>query len=304
MLSQVHVKKLISFMGGIALLSAIAIVEAQQSAQQPPAQPPGGMAAGAGGRGGRGGGGGRVSRFKIYPREAVDRGLPAYNSTCGYCHGERGKGGKAGPDLIASVVTLHDEDGVELAAFVRAAEHSKIVKIDASDSQIGDIAAYLHSRVIYASGRGDVRLTEILVGDPKAGEFYFNNAGGCAKCHSPTGDLKGIGAKYDIATLQDRLVMPRSGRGGFGRGAAVANPTAPYATVTLASGETIKGAPLRVTDFDVTLRLADGSTKTWARSHGVPKVEITDPLQAHVDIMTKLNDTDMHNLTAYLATLK
>ena len=58
--------------------------------------------------------------------------------------------------------------------------------------------------------------------------------------------------------------MPRAGRGGFGRGAR-ANPTAPYATVTLPSGETIKGAPVRVTDFDVTLRLADGSTKTWAR---------------------------------------
>ena len=51
--------------------------------------------------------------------------------------------------------------------------------------------------------------------------------------------------------------MPRAGRGGFGRGGA-ASPTAPYATLTLPSGETIKGAPVRVTDFDVTLRLADG----------------------------------------------
>ena len=65
-----------------------------------------------------------------------------------------------------------------------------------------------------------------------------------------------------------------------------------------------KGAPLRVTDFDVVLRLADGFTKTWARNKGVPKVEITDPLQAHLDIMKRLSDTDMHNLTAYLVTLK
>jgi cytochrome c oxidase cbb3-type subunit III len=76
------------------------------------------------------------------------------------------------------------------------------------------------------------------------------------------------------------------------------------ATLTLASGEKISGSPIRVTDFDVTLRLADGSTKTWARNHGVPKVEVTDPLQAHIEIMMKLTDTDMHNLTAYLATLK
>ncbi len=296
MLSQVRLKKPLAFAGGIALFSMIAVVEAQQAA------PPVGAVGGRGGAAGRGGGT-RGPRFKIYPEDAVKRGLPVYNSTCGYCHGERGKGGKAGPDLIASLVTLHDEDGVQIAAFVRAAEHSKTVKIDASDTQIYDIAAYLHSRVVYASGRGDVHLDEILVGDAKAGEQYFNGAGGCNKCHSPTGDLKGVGAKYDAATLQERLVMPRSARG-FGRGAAAEGPTSPYATVTLTSGETFKGVPLRVTDFDVTLRFADGSTRTWARDHGVPKVEITNPLQAHVDLMTKLNDIDMHNLTAYLATLK
>jgi len=283
--------RLLIIAGGLALFTTIAIVEAQ-----PPAAQPAGNAAGRGG--------GRASRFKIYPAEAIDRGLPAYNSTCGYCHGDRGKGGKAGPDLIASVVTLHDEDGVQLAAYAKGPEHSKVVKIEASDSTIADIAAYLHSRIIYASGRGNVHMSEVLVGDAKAGEQYFTGAGGCNKCHSPAGDLKGVGAKYDSATLQERLVMPRAGRGGVGRGAAAAGPTTPYATVTLPSGETIKGSPLRVTDFDVTLRLADGSTKTWARNRGVPKVEITDPLQAHIDIMTKLSDPDMHNLTAYLATLK
>ncbi len=90
----------------IALFAGMAAVVAQT----PPAQPPAG---GAGGRGGRGGT--RGPRFKIYPAEAINRGLPVYNSTCGYCHGERGKGGKAGPDLIASLVTLHDEDGVQIA---------------------------------------------------------------------------------------------------------------------------------------------------------------------------------------------
>jgi cytochrome c oxidase cbb3-type subunit III len=294
MLSPVRSKKTFTFVCAIALFTGIGAVVAQT-----PVPPP----AGAAGRGGRGGGGGtRGPRFKIYPAEAVNRGLPLYNSTCGYCHGDRGKGGKAGPDLIASLVTLHDEDGVQIATSVRGEVHSKVVKIDSTDAQIGDIAAYLHSRVIHASGRGEVHMSEVLVGDAKAGERYFNGAGGCNKCHSPTGDLKGVGDKYDPATLQERMVMPRAGRGGFGRGAA--NPNSPYATVVLASGESFKGAPLRVTDFDVTLRLADGSTKTWARDHGIPKVEITDPLQAHVDLMTRLSDPDMHNLTAYLATLK
>src|SRR5215472_6030231 len=124
MLAPVHRNKPIIFAGALALFALIAVVEAQQVAQPPAAQPP----AAQGGRGGRGGGGGgRGSRFIIYPTDAVDRGLPLYNSTCGYCHGERGKGGKAGPDLIASVVTLHDEYGVQLAQFVRAPEHSKVV---------------------------------------------------------------------------------------------------------------------------------------------------------------------------------
>jgi cytochrome c oxidase cbb3-type subunit 3 len=304
MLTPVHRNKRLIFAGALSLFALIAVVEAQQqTVQLPPPQTPAAAPGGRGGRGG-GGGGGRGSRFIIYPNDAVDRGLPLYNSTCGYCHGERGKGGKAGPDLIVSLVTLHDEYGVQLGQFVRAPEHSKVVKMEATDAQIADIAAYLHSRIIWASGRGAVHMDQVLVGDAKAGEQYFNAAGGCNKCHSPTGDLKGVGEKYDPATLQERLVMPRAGRGGFGRGGGAPNPTSPYATVTLASGEAIKGAPLRVTDFDVTLRLADGSTKTWARDHGVPKVEITDPLQAHVDLMTKLSDTDMHNLTAYLATLK
>jgi len=292
MLSRVHSKKWIAFAGGLALFSLIATIEAQPPAAQPPAGPAGGR-----GAGGRGGGGGRGSRFKIYPADSIARGLTAYNSNCGYCHGPRGKSGKAGPDLIASLVTLHDEDGVEIGKFVKGPEHTKTVKLEATDAQIADIAAYLHSRVIYASGRGQVYTSEVLVGDAKAGEQYFNGAGGCAKCHSPTGDLKGVGAKYDAPTLQERAVLPRSGFGGRGGGRGMA-------TLTLASGEKITGSPLRVTDFDVTLRLADGTTKTWARNHGVPKVDIVDPLQAHIDIMMKLTDTDMHNLTAYLATLK
>jgi len=36
----------------------------------------------------------------------------------------------------------------------------------------------------------------------------------------------------------------------------------------------------------------------------VPKVEVTNPLQPHLDMLTKWKDDDIHNLTAYLVTLK
>lgn len=277
------------------------------------ALPQGGRGRGAAGASGAPAGPALIGgRFKAYPKEASDRGLPAYNTNCGYCHGERGKGGKSGPDLIASDVTLHDEDGAGIGEYIKGATHQGVAKLDLPQATVYDIAAYLHSRVIVAAINrgGDVHPDEVLkAGDAKAGQAYFEGQGGCTKCHSVEGNLKGIGAKYDAATLQDRIVMPQRGRGGRGgRGAVVPagppDPLAITATVTLPDGQIVKGLPVRVTDFDVTLRLADGSTQTWARENGIPKVELTDPLIGHVELMKRLKDSDMHNLTAYLATLK
>lgn len=249
-------------------------------------------------------------RFKIYPQDAVGRGLTAYNTSCGYCHGARAKGGNAGPDLITSDVSLHDEDGIGMAGYLKGAAHQKAAKLDLTQEAVYDIASYIHSRIVVAAvTREEAHPDEVLkAGDAKAGQAYFNGAGGCAKCHAVDGNLKGVGAKYDPITLQDKIVNPRAGGRGGGRGAfgapAPPNPTAITATVTLPDGKTVKGLPVRVTDFDVTLRLDDGSTQTWTRNNGIPKVDLNDPLAAHVEIMKKLKDSDMHNLTAYLATLK
>ena len=125
-LSRVHLRKTLALVGAIALLTMITIVKAQPPAALPQTGAP--PARGAGG----GRGGGRGSRFKIYPRMRSTADFQPTIPPAATAMGERGKGGKAGPDLIASVVTLHDEDGVDIAKFVRAPEHSKIVKIDAS----------------------------------------------------------------------------------------------------------------------------------------------------------------------------
>lgn len=248
-------------------------------------------------------------RFKAYQQDAVSCGLTAYNTTCGYCHGARAKGGNAGPDLITSDVSLHDEDGVGMAEYLKGAVHQKAVKTDLTQEAVYDIAAYIHSRIVVAAvTREEAHPDEVLkAGNADAGKAYFNGAGGCTKCHSIDGNLKGVGAKYDPITLQDKIVSPRTGGGRGGRGgggAPVPNPTAITATVTLPDGKTVKGLPMLVSDFDVTIRLDDGSTQTWARNNGIPKVELNDPLAGHVEIMKKLKDSDMHNLTAYLATLK
>jgi cytochrome c oxidase cbb3-type subunit III len=259
--------------------------------------------AGPGGPSGRGGppaGGGFApfgGRFKVYEPAAIARGFPIYQSNCASCHGE-GARGKTGPDLIRASVTMHDTDGVQIGEELKTAAHQNAVKLSYPADQLYDIAAFLHSRVMDASGRGQVHTAEVLVGDPKAGGVYFNGAGHCNTCHSVTGDLKGIGDRFDAPTLQERIVMPP-------RSAGKGLPTNSIkATVTPASGPPVTGVLVRVTDFDVVIRLADGSQQSWTRNHGVPKVETTDPLQAHIDIMRTLKDSDMHNVTAYLAGVK
>ena len=284
----------------------------------------------------------RAGRFKIYPAEAVTRGQASYNTTCGYCHGEKAKGGQVGPDLIASDVSLRDEDGIGMSEYLKGAVHQKAVKLDLQQSAVFDIAAYIHSRIVNAATqRGDGILVDAVAkaGNAKAGETYFNGAGGCTKCHSIDGNMKGIGSKYDIVTLQERVAMPSrggpgGGRGGGGRGAGGAsggaagasgggrggggrrgggaaaaadgppNPLAITATVTLADGKKVEGTPVRVTDFEVVLRLADGTQQTWPREDGIPAVEDHDPLAKHIEILKTMTDQRMHDLTAYLATLK
>src|SRR6185369_6333994 len=119
------------------------------------------------------------------------------------------------------------------------------------------------------------------------------------------GDLKGIGARHDGPMLQALIAFGTVGGGGRGRGeTAGVSRTARRATVTLPSGETFSGLLVRLTDFDVSIRDDAGTARSWLRSGTTPKVQVTDPLQGHIDLLPKYTDADIHNLAAYLATLK
>jgi cytochrome c oxidase cbb3-type subunit III len=52
--------------------------------------------------------------------------------------------------------------------------------------------------------------------------------------------------------------------------------------------------------------LPDGARRSISLegARGVPKVEVHDPLEAHRQIAVALNDKEMHDVTAYLATIK
>ncbi len=245
---------------------------------------------------------GERERIPSFDPKAVERGQQAFSAQCGFCHGANAKGGESGPDLIRSVIVLDDENGAGLGQFLKTGRPDQgMPRFELSSEQVSDIAAFLHQRVTDAEFRQTYKVLNILVGDARAGEAYFKGAGECASCHSTGGDLKGIGAKYDAETLQDRIVMPRGRRAS----PEEAGRAAVTATVTPESGTSYSGALLRLTDFDVTIREASGAVRTFARiSESNPRIERRDPLQGHQDRLPKWTDMDLHNVTAYLASLK
>jgi cytochrome c oxidase cbb3-type subunit III len=245
-----------------------------------------------------------VERLRAFDPAAVERGRAAFGEKCSACHRANARGGQgfAGPDLIRSVLVLQDANGQQTAVHLQAA-HKPPIALTPSDTS--DIRTFLHREITYAAERSNYQLQFVMSGNAKAGETYFNGTGGCSKCHSPTGDLKGIGARHDGPTLQALIAFGVAGGGGRGRGDAPAvSRTARRATVTWPSGETFSGVLIRVTDFDVTIRDDAGKPLSWLRSGNVPKVQVTDPLQGHIDLLAKYKDSDIHDLAAYLATLK
>ncbi|HMF59700.1 MAG TPA: hypothetical protein VK595_04980, partial [Vicinamibacterales bacterium] len=181
------------------------------------------------------------------------------------------------------------------------------------DDDIKAVAEFVHSVLSLSRGQGAPPESETpppnpIVGDAAAGQTFF--AAKCSSCHSPTGDLKGIATAYpDGKMLQVLWVTGGAGvgrGGGRGRGAAAATPDtkAVTATVTLPSGEKVEGPIVRMDNFLITIRMADGSLRSIRRDGDRAKIDIKDPLEPHKAMLPTLTDKDMRDVTAYLATFK
>lgn len=232
-------------------------------------------------------------------------GQQVFQANCSFCHGIDARGGaQGGPDLFTSQIVRQDVGGQQLGGFVRVGRPDRgMPSFNLSDEDVSKIAAFLHAQIAAAGnafGRGGDPYV-ILVGDAKSGEEYFNGPGGCTQCHSVTGDLKGIGSKLDPRTLQNSMVLPR-GRGGIFPQAT--KEVSIRVTVAPNSGASVSGTLVSISDFDVTLMDGSGIRRTFAREGDVPKVTIEDPLKGHIALLSKLTDKDIHDLTAYLVTLK
>ena len=236
----------------------------------------------------------------------IERGKTLYSISCQGCHGADLRGGDlGGPNLLRSQVVLSDQDGELILPIVQGARQATgMPAISMTADDVKATATYIHSVVATAKGQGappDVGIapTTILVGDAAAGQQYF--AAKCSSCHSVTGDLQGIATRYpDPKLLQNRWVAG----GGGGRGATNSDRRTVTVKVTKPSGEVVEGRLVRIDDFLVTLANADDSLATIRRDGDKPKVDVTDPMQAHRDLLAVYTDKNMHDVTAYLVTVK
>src|SRR5947209_14421181 len=238
--------------------------------------------------------------------EAVKRGKAIFVPTCGFCHGTNANGGATGPDLVRSVVVLHDAgSGKEIAPVIHNGRPAKGMPPfpNLTDAQIKDIAAFLQSRHQAAANRMSYKILNIVTGDPKQGETYFGAH--CASCHSATGDLAHVAGKYEPVALQGRFLYPKTARS-FGPSGPPPDPREQKTvSVKLPSGETYSGKLEKIDDFSVALTDSNGEYHSWIfdDDKGL-EIQVTDPLKAHANLLRQYSDADMHNILAYLETLK
>ena len=230
----------------------------------------------------------------------VERGKALYGVRCTFCHGADARGGEGGPNLVRSGLVLNDTKGELIAPVLQNGRPEMgMPKFDLTPAQVADIASFLHT--FKAAGRDPARNAppNVLVGDAKAGQAYFSAK--CSSCHSVTGNLKGLGSKIaDPKTLQQTWLMPGAGRGA----AAVTNVPPKTVTVTVAPAQKFEGRLDRIDDFTVTLVDAGGVSRTFIRNGSTPAVEVHDPLRPHKDLLPVYTDKDIHDVTAYLASIK
>lgn len=234
---------------------------------------------------------------QTYTAEQIQTGELRFGAQCGFCHGRDAAGGEIGPDLTRSELVAQDVRGDKLGPLVRAGRvDAGMPAFQLSDAELTPIVAFLHRQMDQAStlggGRRSVEPEDLATGNAADGRAYFNGAGGCSGCHSATGDLAGIARRYQGLTLLQRMLYP-SGRPA---------PAPPEAIFTLASGQTVI-APLTAEDeFTVTVMDPLGAPQTYQRN--AVNVKIENPMAAHFEQLGKYTDVSMHNVFAYLDTLK
>lgn len=221
----------------------------------------------------------------------IEAGNTAFQQKCAFCHGRDAGGGESGPDLTRSKLVLEDVNGDKISVVVHNGRPGKMPPFDVADPEMTDLVAFIHAqqkKAAKAGNRKGVDVADLQTGNLAAGKQYFEGAGTCLKCHSATGDLAHIATKYPALQLEEHMLYPRDAKS--------------TATVTLPSGKVLQGTVEYHDEFTLGIKLADGTYQSWPVSRIKYKIEA--PQQAHVELFSKYTDADIHNLMAYLQTLR
>lgn len=230
---------------------------------------------------------------KSYSQEQVERGEKLFRQDCSFCHGRDAMGGESGPNLTRSRLVRADVDGDKIGPVIRNGRLTKgMPAFDRSDDQIMDLVAFIHTQQnnVHAAGGGrkGVDVADLQTGNAEAGKQYFDGAGGCSKCHSPTGDLAGIATRYKGLELEQHMLYPEHAKS--------------KVTITPKSGEPISGTLAYQDEFTIALRDSSDNYRSF-RVRDV-KFKVDSPADAHAELFPKYTDANVHDLMAYLQTLQ
>lgn len=228
-----------------------------------------------------------------FPKDVIEHGHAYFEQHCAFCHGRDAGGGETGPDLTRSKIVGTDIKGEKIGALVRAGRVDKgMPAFTISDDDLAGLTGFLHAQKTLAeSQKGDRRgvdVSDLQSGNAEAGKAYFNGAGTCSTCHSATGDLAKIASKYEGLKLEERMLYPEGAKANV--------------KVELKSGEVVNGQLAYLDEFTVGLKDKDGQYRSWSTK--LVKFTVDDPAGRHADLLPRYTDDDIHNLMAYLQTLR
>ena len=230
---------------------------------------------------------------QTYPADVALHGGELFQQNCAFCHGRDAAGGETGPDLTRSKLVADDKNGDLIGPVIHNGRTDKGMPAFAlPDPDVTAVVAFIHNQKTKSEtqkgGRRGVDVSDLQTGNADAGKQYFEGAGKCSTCHSASGDLAGVATRFKGLQLEQRMLFPRN--------------VLAKVTVRLASGQTVTGTLAYRDEFTIGVKDESGKYRSWAAKS--VQYTVDDPVQAHADQLAKYSDDDIHNLMAYLQTLK
>lgn len=226
-------------------------------------------------------------------KAAAARGEPLFKQNCAFCHGPQGHGA-TGPSLVTSDGVLGDDHGEKLVPFLKKGRPEKGMPAFAaiSDDKLKDLAEFMHLQVEEVANRGAYHVLNVVVGDKAKGQAYVGAH--CLSCHTAE-TFAHIGGRFRAPEqLQRYWIWPANSSN---------QATAVKSTVKTPDGATLTGRVTQMSDFRITVVDDTGHARVIERKRGV-EVQINDPLAAHQEMIMTLRNDDMHDVTAYLDSMK